>query len=297
MYGRVFAVGVVLFWLSTMSWLLARKVLPPLLVGDPPKTLAALARGKDTRPIGWHVRLNDSRLGWALSTTKALPDGGTQINGRVHFERLNWNPTLPSWLGRMAKLVEEPTWKGLSLEATSAVMVNAQGALQSFRSTVRFQPLPNVIDLVGSIDGGRLFLRLQSGDFAYETSMPLASTASVEDGLTPQTKLPGLKLGQRWTIPIYSPLKPPTSPLEILEATVSAADPIVWDGEAQDCWLVTYRTESGGGWSDAAPRGRVWVRHDGEVLRQEVTLLDATLTFERLNDEQAETLVRRAGLQ
>ena len=42
MYSRWSNVAVVILWLSAMGWLMAEKVLPPLLIGEPPKSLSAL---------------------------------------------------------------------------------------------------------------------------------------------------------------------------------------------------------------------------------------------------------------
>ena len=89
-------------------------------------------------------------------------------------------------------------------------------------------------------------------------------------------------MGQRLTLPTFSPLRPPNSPVQILNATVAATAPILWNGHPQPCLLVTYRPETGLSWQDGTPQGCVWVRRDGLVLRQTVSLLECNLTFERM---------------
>src|SRR5690348_13075216 len=43
MYSRWFSVAVVLFWVATMGWLIHHKILPPLVVGDPPTYRSIIA--------------------------------------------------------------------------------------------------------------------------------------------------------------------------------------------------------------------------------------------------------------
>ncbi len=57
---------------------------------------------------------------------------------------------------------------------------------------------------------------------------------------------------------------------------------------------MVYRSEPGRGASRAqVPRGTLWVRPDGTVLRQEAILFDAKLTFVRLPEQAAAELAAR----
>ena len=42
-------------------------------------------------------------------------------------------------------------------------------------------------------------------------------------------------------------------------------------------------------------QGRLWVRRDGAVLRQEAMLFDSPIVFVRLTDKEAAKLLKRAG--
>jgi hypothetical protein len=71
-------------------------------------------------------------------------------------------------------------------------------------------------------------------------------------------------------------------------------EPIAWNGSMYDTWVVVYRSEPGKGASRTqTPRGMLWVRPDGTVLRQEATLLDTKITFIRLPRESASLLAAR----
>jgi hypothetical protein len=47
----------------------------------------------------------------------------------------------------------------------------------------------------------------------------------------------------------------------------------------------------------ASPKGRIWARRDsaGTVLRQQVMLLDSSVVFDRMTEEQAEKQLKTAG--
>jgi len=244
MYSRWYTPAVVLLWLSTMTWLVWQKVLPPLLVGDPPKQGEILAARSHDRAVGWDVSFNGHALGWAASTTVALPDGGAELRASVHFDRLPVAEITPGWIQTLFKLAEHEA-KRIQLDAQSWVHLDQAGRPSRFRSVVEFRPLGETIELEGQIAGTRLSLVARSGEFSYTTESYLPVGALVGDSLAPQTQLPGLHLGQTWTAPAFSPLRPPNSPVEILRATVERMVLFPWSGVNHDAWLVSYRSESG----------------------------------------------------
>jgi hypothetical protein len=114
----------------------------------------------------------------------------------------------------------------------------------------------------------------------------LPQDALVGDALSPQTRLPKLRVGQTWTVPVYSPFRPPRCPLEILQATVERNEGITWNGRKVEAWLVVYSSDPGAGLDSAkTSRGKLWVRHDGTVLKQELMILSSRLSFVRLPSE------------
>ena len=84
--------------------------------------------------------------------------------------------------------------------------------------------------------------------------------------------------------------------IEILTATVKGRDQIVWNGRRVETLLVIYRSDAGSGLgSGERPRGKLWVRPDGTVVKQEVMILNSTMTFGRMSDAEAAELWRRVG--
>ena len=297
MHSRWFSTAVIMFWLATMSWLVKAKVLPPLLVGEPPSYRQIIEAQKSAPPVGWRMSFNNWPLGWALSDTKTQPNGQTNIYGRVHFDVTSLQEVMPGLLRTLSRWIEPPVGR-LQMDARSQLMIDGLGHLMRFDSAVRVSPLNEVIWVCGAVEGRQLQLVVRAGGMSLANEAYLPPNALLCDALSPQTQLPGLRAGQSWTVPVYSPLWPAKSPLDIVYATVERLEPISWNGEMEECWLVVYRSDPGSrtGGSDRT-RGKLWVRRDGAVLKQQVVLFDAVITFDRLPDEEAVGLARAAGPQ
>ncbi|MEX0713478.1 MAG: hypothetical protein WD278_14070, partial [Pirellulales bacterium] len=80
---------------------------------------------------------------------------------------------------------------------------------------------------------------------------------------------------------------PPGRPLQTRQPWGERREPLVWNGQVVSTRLVVFRGNPGSGLtSDQAPKARAWVDRDGNVLRQELVLLSARLSFERMPDDQ-----------
>jgi hypothetical protein len=266
-------------------------------VGDPPSYSQIVEAQKDAPPVGWRLSVNHRPIGWALSDTKAQPNGLTDIHGRVHFDSLPLDDMIPGWLRSLARMVRQPMSQ-LKMDARSVLTIDGLGHLQRFESAMRVDPLNEMISVRGTVEGRQLELVVRSGNMSFTNEAFLSSDALLTDALLPQGQLPGLRAGQRWTVPVYSPLWPAKTPLEIVQAKVEASEPISWNDKIEECWLVVYRNDSGGGAAESqTPRGRLWVRRDGAVLKQQVLLFDSMITFDRLPDTEAVKLADSAGPQ
>src|SRR5208283_5458524 len=115
-----------------------------------------------------------------------------------------------------------------------------------------------------------------------------------------EMELRGLHLGQSWTIYTYSPLALPSHPMDVFQhraptqvlyAKVEDHSRLAWNGQMEPVWVVVYRTDTNDGpGSDKNIRNRLWIRHDGTVIRQEVLLGDYSWQFARLSDADAVAL-------
>lgn len=299
MYGRWFSATVVILWLATMSWLVKEKVLPLLLVGEPPSIGKVIAAQREKPVVGWHVQFHGRQVGWALADTKTLSSGLTEVRGRVHFDTLRIDEMMPGWLQPISRLIGSST-DSLQFDARNVLTIDALGHQVRFDSTLRFDPWDEVIAVHGTVEGGQAELQVRLRDRAAEpVIVSLPSDALLSDAFSPQpqTELPGLRAGQTWTVPVYSPLWPDKNKSEILRATVEDRQPIVWNGEGVSAWLVVFRSESASGSGRSMPRAKLWVRQDGAVLQQEAMLFGSNVTFVRLSDKEAKELATTAGRQ
>lgn len=297
MYSRWFNITVVVLWLATMSWLVRAKILPLLEIGDPPSIPEIVESQVDNPPVGWEILIDNRRIGWALTETKLQENGTRDIRGRVHFDKLPLGKIMPGWLKPLSKLVGQSV-DDLRIDARSVLTVDALGNLLRFESTMRLDPPNEVIGMSGIMEGGQLRLVIRTGYASFTKEFRLPSKSLPSDFYSPQTALPGLYEGRTWTTPVYSPLWPSKNPLKIVSATVEGMEPIFWNGAMENVWVVVYRNSmgnaSGGG---RTQQGKMWVRRDGAVLRQQSRFSNSTITFVRMTERLASELVESAGKQ
>jgi hypothetical protein len=282
MYSRWYSLAVVFLWLLAMSWLVIGKLVPDWTIGEPPDYGRVIEAQKREGVVGWRMACNDEPLGWALSQTVALPNDLAEIESHVHFADLRTLSRKSLLGGALRQLI--PGDEAVSVDARTLVRIDSLDKLLDFDTSL-WQGNERLIRLRGRVDGGKLHLTFSAGSYfkPVEHSISLPPGALMSDAFSPQSQLPELRVGQTWTVPVANPLLP-TQPMEILHAEVIASEPYVWGDETVQVWLVEYRSEPGyAAATDRAPRGRLWVARDGTVLKQEASLLDATLSFTRMS--------------
>ncbi len=289
MGNPAFNVIVVLFWLATMGWLVAAKILPPLRVGEPPNYTSISAESDKDLPACWAIRMRGRTVGWAANWHVRRPDGISEFYSRVYLAELPLDELAPGWLTTVLK----PVFSDLDLmevDKQSWIIVDPLGRLSDFESRIRLAGIPDAIRLQGTVDGSRLKLLVRSGDVSATLYQPLAANSLMNDELSPQSRMPNLRVGQTWTVPLYTPFRSPHSPMDVLQATVEAEEGIRWDGTRTPVLLVVYRGDPGSGRGSSAVRGRMWVDEGGLVLRQEVAMFRSPIQFERVPDRLATEL-------
>lgn len=275
---------VTLFWLTTMTWLTIEKILPPLRRGDPPSFRSVYGNlDASAAPIRWAVSWNNAPIGSATSETVHPTAGMTEIRSHVHFWRIPVEEMAPVWMRGFVHNSLGPFGGQLQMDAYSRMEIDPLNRLSGFRSSIHVGDVPGEIVMQGIIDGSQLKLRVDAGEMSYNTERYMPRDALIGDELSPQARLPGLHVGQSWTVPVYNPLRPPDSPMEILQATVEGHEMLNWSRTSVDTLTVVYRADSGSTFGAARlPRGKLWVDRSGTVLRQEVELLGAKLAFVRI---------------
>ena len=294
MYSRWFNIAVVVLWLATMSWLVQDKVLPLLSIGEPPRLPELVDPQLARPPVGWDIFVDQKRLGWALTETVLQDSGMRSIRGRVHLDGVPLADVVPGMLQPIAKLIGCSVGD-LKLDACNVLNVDALGNLLYFESSLRVDRPKTLIVMNGIVDKGQLKIRIRAAGWSVTKDYPYPANALPSDFFSPQASLPGLYKGRAWTVPVYSPLIPSRDPLKIIHASVEDLMPINWNGEMEDVWLVVQRNETGRDDGDQNLVGKLWVRRDGTVVRQQAKLPTSTVTLVRMEDGSAEELVKSAG--
>lgn len=282
---------VVAFWLVTSSWLVTAKILPSWQPGSPPGYQSLYGSGGRLGPVGWTVQWNGSPLGWALAESTRGSDGGLTVESWLHFERLPVEEVLPSWASALvAGMLRD---RGMAtFDARGRLSIDSTGKLRAFRSAVSVADMADDVVLEGTVSDGEVAIDVRSGELRYQTSRHLPDQLTLGDELSPQASMPGLYEGRRWTVPVYSPLRPSLSPLEILHAEVGPEETMFWENNLIRVHVVSYRVDPS---SSRPPRSRLWVDRGGRVLKQESIVLAGTLVFVRRTDEDAALLVTEAA--
>lgn len=277
---------VVVFWCLTSGWLLVEKILPSLSPGSPPGYQAMYTSEAGLIPVAWTVQWDDRPLGWAIAESQRTALGGLLVDSRMHFDRLPLDEIVPAWTSLLVRKVL-PKQGGLTFDARGRLTIDATGELRSFMSIVNIPGSTEQVLLNGTVDSGTVRIHVQAGEMRYETTRNLPDEMMIGDELSPQATMTGLYEGRRWTIPVYSPLRAGSSPIEILHAEVGPEETIYWEGRLVRVHPVVYREDPTG---HREPRSRLWVDRTGRVLRQEATLLGSKLAFVRRSDEAAARL-------
>jgi hypothetical protein len=295
---RVFNAVVVVFWVSTMTWLIVTKVLPPLQVGEPPnyRSVYAVDPNAKAEPVCWDMHWNDRRLGWAKAIVYRTPSGVTEVHSLVHFKHVPVEELVPAWIRPAVRSAVQPAG-ALAMDATSRLEIDPLGRLSRIYSSLNPVGYESGVVIRGRVQGTTLSGEVTSGLIVQRFERYLPPNALLGDELSPQARLPGLRIGQEWTVPVYSPLRFSDSrnPVEILHAKVEDRESVVIGDDNVLTSVVVYRSDSGSILGGAqTPRGKLWVADDGTVLKQTTRLFGSQLTFLRASPQRAEQILAEA---
>jgi len=273
MGNRIFVGVVVMLWAGTMSWLMVARILPPFFHGEPPTQGVLVA----DEPICWEIQYDHKVVGQAVSKAVSGALGTTEIHSRLLLKNIEVKELAPQWMGSLVRVLGE-----VSLDIRSSFVLDSLKNLSSFTTKVRINDLPHVLRVTGKVDGAELKLKIQSGDVTHEISYPVPSSAVLTSELVPDAKLLQIYVGRKWQQELYSPFRPPSNSLEIMQAEVVEERDIDHRGERIRARKIEYSSLSAAGVAaDNNRRAVVWVGDDGTVLRQDIFLMDVQLRFER----------------
>ena len=243
-------------------------------------------------------------LGQAYCLCRIGGAGVSQIDSLVEFERLPIRELMPPML-RM--FLGHTIPEELSMTCRNTMYFDALGKLMNFHSTVdlpQWNPVDPLVIMTGTLraeglsDVLQLSVQVMASQI-HHAEIPLSEDTPWAEMLTPETQLPGLRLGQVWTIQTYNPLESAASTLNPLNgglgektteelsgvrqlgnlaavqsltkirAEVTSRESYVWNGETFSCFVVQYTTADDDLSGKGQPVGRLLVAPDGSVLQEE----------------------------
>lgn len=291
LYRPAFIPLIVLFWVVTSGWLVVTKILPSLTPGSPPGYQAYHVSNGRLLPVAWSVLWNDELLGWATSLATRSDEGGLEVYSLLHFDRLPIDKVLPQWAKMMLPTALDAT-ASYAFDAHGRLSIDPRGELRTFSSVVNIPATGGRVLLDGRIDDGEVNVDVRAHGVEYNVSRHIPRHLTIGDELSPQATLPGLYPDRQWTVPVYSPLRPGQSPIQILHARVAGEESMEWEGRMERVHVVHYRDDPS---LHREPKCRLWVDRGGRVLKQESLMLGAKLVFVRQSDADAEALTNGAG--
>jgi hypothetical protein len=282
-----------------MTWLVIVKVLPPLQIGEPPsyRSVYTAQSGREPQFVAWEMLWNDRKIGYATTSIGQRHGGVTEVRSYVYFRQVPLDELVPLVLRPALRAAVESVG-ALSMDARSRLEIDPIGRLSRISSRMRVEGHDAEISIDGQVKGTTIKGAVRAGPLVQHFERYLPPDALMGDELSPQAKIPGLRIGQEWTVPVYSPIRfsDNRNPVEVLHARVDGHESVPVGDETVLTLTVTYRTDSGsilGG--GQTPRGKLWVAEDGTVLKQTTYLFGSQLiTFERASGARAEEILKMA---
>ncbi len=249
---------IVLFWLATTGWMFYREAWPHLQGGEPPPYSIDLTDEVSVQPVLWKVWYQGKVSGTGRSFVRRQPDRTYQLETQFHFERL---PILLLELRKMTtmyRVTEAGELRELGARVVLSEAVIGQGNLEL------------ALAVSGPVKQGKFWPQVQVEGLNQEVPqlkpVDVSGQGNVLNPMHLLNRLSGLRVGQRWRIPLVDPLRTilpgQNLGLPFLDAEVKAGD-LTWHGEKVLCHKIEYR-EPG-----KKVTASTWVRQtDGLVLQQ-----------------------------
>jgi hypothetical protein len=257
--NRFIPLGILVFWLMSVSWLVRHDVVPALTARDVPRY--APGAWLTDRIAQSQARI-ENRYGHRVGTVWTR-----YVKAAENLSRYD---TL--WLERIAYL---PPIR-IDVESDFA----QDGALDEFSLAIHGAGEP--IRLLGERFGDQFGFQLLVGASPRQLFTLSGSEAGlVADAFRPFPTLPNLEVGQSWRMQVVNPLAVVSgvgSKMIPMLVQVTGKERLITDDGAAECFVVE---------TDGA---RAWVKGDGVVLKQEVelplggrfTIIDEPFEEERL---------------
>lgn len=254
---RLFGLIAVGFWLTMMTLLVKRDVLPAFgRRGDPDYRRLLLGK-QEMEETTMGIYVSDQWIGSAREWIRPNPDGGYQVSSETELngDRLGLKKSLLSF--RSITNIDE-AFHLASFEMTAQGL----GMDASVRGTVFEDVL--IISTEGVSATGR----------AEEKRIQLDGPMTLSTGLSPFAGMPELEVGKEWTIVSLDPIEAARGSLSTTSrrARVEKQEVIEFEGKAVETFVVTV-----GMHTFIAREATAWITKEGDILKQRVGPIEMRL--------------------
>jgi hypothetical protein len=269
MPSRLACLALLLYWLVAAEELVRYDLLPDLSVGAPPDLRTIAAAGENEGRARWSIMVagdpsdpaTQRSVGRAETVSRRDERGWVNMRSTVKFDSAR---LFQSLLKIVPGASAVPSQQAEEIEFDSVYDIDPPGNLRSFQADVRVAgQAGDLFHIDGTLEQ-RVMRVVSRGPLAIlnrSMSFPYEPHAVVQSQFGPLDRLPGLQVGQRWDERVANPL---TGQIETVRAEVKGKAMLHWDKGPVSTLEVVHRSK--------AMSARTWVRPDGLVLRQEVTL-------------------------
>lgn len=253
---RLFGLVAIGFWLTMMTLLVKRDVLPAFGRRSDPGYRALLLGKQDVEETHMGIFIGEQRIGEAKEMIRPnATDGGYQITEDTTFDG--------SRLG-----------VGELMTLRSTTNIDAAFRLASFDMSAR------VLDREGSVRGTVVDdeLVVTIGGFlangrSEERRIALDGPMTLSTGISPFSEMPELAVGKEWTIVSVSinPLDAARGSLttESRRAHVESREMMRWEGKETEVFVVKIESHQA-----FARECTAWITREGDILKQRVGILE-----------------------
>lgn len=291
---RLVSAAILVLWLVAAVALFRKDVLPQWIVGPPPDLRTISQAGEDPTPVRWSILLGDAAhkdsfrpVGKIVSKSAHRRDGSVQWVSEATIDAAEFagktRLAIPGMPLRGTRPMPESGWTNNDLlRVSSLVEIDPVGNLFHMRASVRSEgETEDILSLEGHVQQNELVITTNSPLPLLRSSprhLPYRARGMVENPLSPIDRMPGLRIGQRWSSQMANPL---TGGAQEVYCEVVGNEMLHWGGTLSKTLVVVTKVP---------PLSfRTWVRpEDGLVLRQEVPYPLAPLLLERQVPETAQ---------
>jgi len=292
---RWFCLAIVVFWLSTTTWLFWQEIVPLLAdQAPPPFHIDLVDEVQQKAIITWDFFAEEERTEDDPAARTFLARSWVEYREKPDDSfafHLQFEPR-GSQTGRMQ------LGPCLLKRMNSHYRVNRTGQLLAMEADFAFD-IPGfsniAIQLQGQVRDGRFHTHIrasqpQTGTFQHDLEpVPFTQRSSMMLPLHPLNRIMGLRAGQTWRIPLANPFEEALASLNpfgrppgvrYLDARVLQPQPLPRRTPEVLCLVIDY--DEPGVEEEKKVHPRTWVQLDsGHVLRQEATVLGRRLVMQR----------------